>query len=199
MTGKWKRPHRLAHALEELHKRNDAHLDPEVVLGIHKGWADRFSRYLGANSAPALRGQLEVAGNLAAMQRLPEAVELQEKAVEGLRRHRRFGPDHSLTVYQELRLAIWLLKVDRAMEATDILHHVADATVRALGPDDPESLIVGSWLGEALYKSGQVAAARRCYELLVPRFVISLGEEDPRTLKAIAYLQAIAEPPATTK
>jgi serine/threonine protein kinase/tetratricopeptide (TPR) repeat protein len=109
-----------------------------------------------------------------------EAIDLFEKAVDGL--SRKLGPDHPKTLTSRNNLARAYLAAGRTAEAIATLEQVCRLSASTLGPDHPDTLARQSNLAWAYQTAGRTSEA-----IVIDREVLKLrtsklGPEHPDTL-----------------
>ncbi|MBL9121313.1 MAG: serine/threonine protein kinase [Phycisphaerae bacterium] len=123
--------------------------------------------------------------------RLPEAIKMQRKVVEGMRRAR--GPTDGDTIGVSVNFASMLQGVGERAEAERILVSVADDAVRALGQDHPTALFARSELAGFLLQERRYAEAEPILRDTLDRRVRVLGERHPHVGRTYANLGLVLD------
>jgi hypothetical protein len=122
----------------------------------------------GPDSVFSIRAMNDVADQLARQARTAEEMVVREQMVKAIQKN--LGPEHDSTLIAELKLAICLLTLERAADATPFLSHVVDGRTRALGGDDPATLAAMAWSATAARQLGKLAEAKVVQEQVLAGF-----------------------------
>jgi hypothetical protein len=131
MTG-WRR--RILHGTEQT---------PEEELKRAQEILQWAQRKHDPDSPFTIKAMIDVADQLAIMDRFGEEIELREQIV--VRLGSSVGPDSLSAASAEMKLAGCLVQLERFNEVDGLLAHVVAVRSRELGPDDPDTLRAVAW------------------------------------------------------